>query len=155
MRGLALSDSPGRKGVAAIIPKGSPLEGMVTDVAADPGGRWSLIRIDAKTQFYHILNVYAPNKERSRPAFFRRMLGMCTAYANLICVGDWNYVDSPEDKVSLKGKIPKVVRTAGVREAQVTLDCLDMIDLYRFYYPDDQSTTFRHRKKDMWARLDR
>ena len=40
MRGLALSDKAGRKGVAAIIPKGSPLEGLVTDVAADPGGRW-------------------------------------------------------------------------------------------------------------------
>ena len=80
---------------------------------------------------------------------------MCTAYTNLICVGDWNYVDSPEDKVSLLGKIPKVVRTTGIREAQVTMDCLSMVDIFRYYYLEEQSTTFRHRKKDMWARLDR
>ena len=97
MRGLALSDDPGRKGVAAIIPKGSPLEGLVTDISADPGGRWALIRLDAKTQFYHILNVYAPTNERAKPAFYRRLLGKFSAYSNLICVGDWNYIDSPED----------------------------------------------------------
>ena len=31
----------------------------------------------------------------------------------------------------------------------------DMIDVFRYYNPDEVATTFRHRNKTVWARLDR
>ena len=100
-RGLSLSNEEGKRGVMCLIPKGSALYGLVTDVAHDSEGRWSVVRIDAKDTFIHVINVYAPDKEEGRAEFFDSLAIKFRGYENKVFVGDWNYVTQTMDKVSL------------------------------------------------------
>ena len=107
-RGVAFSDQRGKRGVATLIPRGSPLYNCTTDLSKCPQGRWALIRIDAKNDFMHVVNFYCPAEESDRPAFFNELMTKFTGYHNLVFVGDWNFVECTMDKLTLNGQ-PKSV----------------------------------------------
>ena len=75
-----------------------------------------------------VINIYAPN---IAPQFVRQMLTSMKGEinSNTIIVGDFNTPLTPMDK-STKQKISKETQTLND-----TMDQLDLIDIYRIFYP--------------------
>ena len=67
-------------------------------------------------------------------------------------MGDWNYAPEAKDRVGLNGMVVPAAQPAA--EGLLGAD-LGLVDLFRFTYPDAVATTFRHRNKLTWSRLDR
>ena len=142
------------RGVIAWIPGDSRLKGLVDDVASDPEGRWSLIRISAGPEIIHLLNIYAPAKDTTtRESFFMDLGDKFTGYQNLIVAGDWNFVSRDVDNLNING--PHTPDPHPVAEAW--LDNLELVDTLAYEFPNSIITTFRHRNAALccWKRLDR
>ena len=90
------------KGVVTWIPKTSPIFNLISDVKRSLSGRWALMKIEAPHQIIHLLNIYAPSDSKSsREEFFSYFQEDFEDYSNLIISGDWNFVESDLDIVTL------------------------------------------------------
>ena len=95
-----------------------------------------------------IINIYAPNI--GAPQYARQMLTSMKGEinSNTIIVGDFNTLLTPMDR-STKQKISK--------EAQAlndTMDQLDLIDIYRTFYPKTMNFTFFSSAHRTFSRID-
>jgi len=155
LKGLSMNPNGKTRGVIAWVPADSVLAGLVETVTTDiHEGRWALIKIKAKTEAIHILNIYAPSKSiADRETFFHSLKFKFDNYANLMCAGDWNYVSRAIDNLNVNG--PHEPDPHPLTEDWI--ESLDLIDTFAHEKPDSVVTTFRHRNEALmcWKRLDR
>ena len=95
-----------------------------------------------------IVNVYAPNI--GAPQYIRQMLTAMKREidTNTVIVGELNTPLSPMD-ISSKMKINK--ETQALND---TLDKMDLIDIYRTFYPKTTEYTFFSRAHETFSRID-
>ena len=155
LKGLSMNPQGNSRGVIAWVPSDSVLAGLVSTVTTDTEqGRWALMKISAKSEFIHILNIYAPSKSvAARESFFDSLKDRFTVYSNLIAAGDWNFVSRPIDNLNLNGPHPPDPHP----KSEEWLEDLELIDTFAHELPDSVVTTFRHRNTALhcWKRLDR
>ena len=146
--------SPTRsKGTVIYIPPKSSLYGLVDDVEISPDGRWSVVSITAREEVQHVLNMYAPSRgKRQREEYYETLTGRFSHLPKLMAVGDWNFAPSHLDKVTLTGHDNPQPHPRAVEFFEES----DLVDLFRYTWPEDVTMTFRHRNTSLgWARLDR
>ena len=95
-----------------------------------------------------IINIYAPNI--GAPQYIRQMLTSMKGEmnSNTIRVGDFNTPITPMDR-STKQKISKETQTLNN-----TIDHLDLIDIYRTFYPQRMNFTFSSSAHETFSRID-
>ena len=95
-----------------------------------------------------IINIYAPNIEA--PHYVRQMLTSMKGEinSNTIIVGDFNTPLAPVDR-SAKQKISKETQTLND-----TMDQLDLIDIYRTFYPKTMNFTLFSSSHGTFSRID-
>ena len=95
-----------------------------------------------------IINVYAPNI--GAPQYIRQMLTTMKGEidSNAIAVGDFNTPLTPMDRSS-KQKINK--KTQALND---TIDQIDLIDIYRTFYPKVAEYTFFSSAHGTFSRID-
>ena len=95
-----------------------------------------------------IINIYAPNI--GAPQYIRQMLTSMKGEmnSNTIRVGDFNTPITPMDR-STKQKISKETQTLNN-----TMDHLDLIDIYRTFYPQRMNFTFSSSAHETFSRID-
>ena len=95
-----------------------------------------------------IINIYAPNI--GAPQYVRQMLTSMKGWINdkTIIVGDFNIPLTPMDRSS-KQRINKEKQTLND-----TIDQLDLIDIYRTFYPRTMNFTFFSSAHGTFSRID-
>ena len=95
-----------------------------------------------------VVNIYAPN--RGAPQYIRQMLTAIKGEidSNTIIVGDFNTPLSPMERSS-KIKINKETQAL-----KVTLDQMDLIDIYRTFHPKTTEYTFFSSAHGTLSRID-
>ena len=95
-----------------------------------------------------IINIYAPNI--GAPQYVRQMLTRMKGEINnnTIIVGDVNTPLAPIDRAN-KQKINKETQTLNA-----TIDQLDLIDIYRTFYPKTMNFTFFSSAHGTFSRID-
>ena len=95
-----------------------------------------------------IINIYAPNIRT--PQYVRQMLTNMKGEinSNTIIVGDFNTPLTPMDR-SAKQKISKETQTLNI-----TMDQLDLIDVYRTFHPKTMNFTFFSSAHGTFSRID-
>ena len=95
-----------------------------------------------------IISIYAPNI--GAPQYVRQMLTSMKGEinSNTIIVGDFNTPLTPMDR-STKQKISKETQTLNI-----TMDQLDLIDVYRTFHPPKMDFTFFSSAHKTFSRID-
>ena len=95
-----------------------------------------------------MINIYAPNK--GAPQYVRQMLASMKGEINnrTIIMGDFNTPLTAMDR-STKQKINKETQTLND-----TIDQLDLIDIYRTFYPKTMNFTFFSSAHGTFSRID-
>ena len=151
------------RGVLTLVPPGSSVSGLIEEIDTDPYARWAYMRIATNLQSINIVNMYAPSASKAERERFFDQLADQFRDEDLIMVGDWNFISDQMDRVRIQGPVaqdqlaedpnqapiePHPVSEAFLRER-------DLIDVFRYSYPDKLETSFRHRSGCVWKRLDR
>ena len=103
----------------------------------DKEGHCILIKGSIQEEDITVINIYAPNV--GVPQYVRQMLTSMKGEINnnTITVGDFNTPLTPMDR-STKQKINKETQTLSD-----TVDQLDLIDIYRTFYPETKNFIFQ------------
>ena len=106
-------------------------------VRRDKEGHYIMIKGSIQEEDITIINIYAPNI--GAPPSVRQMLTSMKGEINnnTITVGDLNTPLTPMDR-SIKQKINKETQTLSD-----TVDQLDLIDIYRTFYPETKNFIFQ------------
>ena len=114
----------------------------------DKEGHYIMIKGSIQEEDVTIINIYAPNTEA--PQYVRQMLTSMKGEinSNTIIVGDFNIPLTPMDR-STKLKISKETQTL-----TDTMDQLDLIAIYRTFYPKTMNFTFFSSAHGTFSRID-
>ena len=117
----------------------------------DKEGHYIMIKGSIQEEDITIINIYAPNIGPLQ--YVRQILQMLTSMKweinnNTIIVGDFNTPLTPMDR-STKQKINKETQTLND-----TTDQLDLIDIYRTFYPQTMNFTFISSAHGTFSRID-
>ena len=114
----------------------------------DKEGHYIMIKGSIQEEDITIINMYAPNI--GAPQYVRQMLtGMKGEInSNTVIVGDFNTQLTPMDR-STKLKISKETQTL-----TDTMDQLDLIAIYRTFYPKTMNFTFFSSAHGTFSRID-
>ena len=90
--------SSNSRGVAVLMKKG--VEVIVHSKIMDPQGRFIILKVEFKENFYVLINVYAPNKDKDSVKFFEALrttlrTANLDTEENLIVGGDFNCPINP------------------------------------------------------------
>ena len=143
----------GRKhGVVTWVPEHSPIYKLVEQVQIDTtDGRWAILRVAAKQELLHVINVYAPSEGKSERETFFDSLKDTFDLPNLMIVGDWNFVAEAIDNIQVDGNVePK-----DHPKTDAILANLELEDVFRYRNEDTIEMTFVHSNGTYQARLDR
>ena len=140
-------------GLVTILPKGSVLTDIATNVVVDSSGRFAIMKLETTLEIIHVANIYMPADSKAARENFSRTLDNkynLSQIQPLMVVGDWNFVEEDIDKVSSVN--PEAVPHPVTQEL---LDSAELVDIFRYCNPDEQVVTFRHTSAEYRARLDR
>ena len=114
----------------------------------DKEGHYIMIKGSIQEEDITIINIYAPNI--GAPQYVRQMLTCMKGEinSNTVIVGDFNTPLTPMDR-STKQKINKETQTLSD-----TVDQLDLIDIYRTFYPKTMNFTFFSSTHGTFSRID-
>jgi len=117
-------------------------------VERDKDGHYIMIKGSIQEEDITIINIYAPNT--GAPQYVRQMLTSMKGEINnnTIIVGDFNTPLTPMDR-STKQKINKEAQTLND-----TIDQLDLIVIYRTFYPQKMNFTFFSSTHGTFSRID-
>ena len=135
-----------KAGVAIII--SDKIDLKIKNIIRDKEGHYIMIKGSIQQEDITIRNIYAPNI--GTPQYIRQTLTDIKGEidSNTIIVGDFTTPFTPMDRSS-KQKINK--------EAQVlndTLDEMDLIDIFRTFYPNAEKYTFFSSAHGTFSRTD-
>ena len=148
-----LNVSDGRKhGVVTWIPEHSPIYNLVEQIQIDTiDGRWAILRIAAKQELLHVINVYAPSEGKSERETFFDGVKDTFDLPNLMMVGDWNFVAEAMDNVKAGG----CVEPTDHPKTNAMLANLELEDVFRCRNEEIIEMIFVHSNGTHQARLDR
>ena len=134
-----------KAGVAILI--SNKIDFKIKTITGDKG-YYIMIKGSIQEEDITIVNIYAPN--RGAPQYIRQMLTVIKGEidSNTIIVGDFNTPLSPMDRSS-KIKINK--ETQALND---TLRKMDLIDIYRTFYPKTTEYTFFSSSHGTFSRRD-
>ena len=123
-----------KAGVAILI--SDKIDFKTKAVKRDKEGHYIMIKGSIQEEDITIINIYAPNI--GAPQYVRQVLKSMKGEINnnTIIMGDFNTPLTPMDKLT-KQKINKETRTLSD-----TIDQLDLIYIYRTFYPKTMNFTF-------------
>ena len=113
---------------------------------SDPEGRFVMVDIKLESKILTLVNIYAPNEDKS--TFFQNVLNqlLCFDCSEIILGGDLNLVlDVQKDK---KGGRP-LAHNNPLKEVKHISNVLDLIGIWRCLYPEAKIFTWRRRKPDI------
>ena len=117
----------------------------------DDSGRFLLCHFDSKGKFFQLANVYAPNRNPDRDAFFEDISASLDPSCSILLAGDFNSVFDPS--VDRRGGSP-----SDLRESSSTLsDLFDLCscsDTWRFFHPDLKSFSWTKSDGSIASRID-
>ena len=121
-------------GVAILI--SDKIDLKIKNITRDKEGHYIMIKELIQEEDITIVNIYAPNI--GAPQYIRQTLTDIKGEidSNTILVGDFNTPLTPMDRSS-KQKINKKIQVL-----DDTLDEMDLIDIFRTFYPNTEEYTF-------------
>ena len=148
--GLEKNISPNgdQKEVGVEILISDKIDFKIKAVKRDKEGHYIMIKGSIQEEDITIINIYAPNI--GAPQYVRQMLTRMKGETNnnTIIVGDFNTLLSPMDG-STKQKINMERQTLNGTMVQV-----DLIDIYRTFYPKTTNFTFFSSAHGTFSRID-
>ena len=135
-----------KAGVAKLI--SDKIDFKTKAVKRDKEGHYIMIKASIQEEDITTINIYAPNI--ASPQYIRQMITSMKGEINnnTIIVGDFNIPLTPMDR-STKQKINKETQTLND-----TMDQLDLIDIYRTFYPKTTNFTFSSTAYRTFSRID-
>ena len=135
-----------KAGVAILI--SDKMDFKINTITRDKEGHYTMIKGSIQEEDRTIVNIYAPNI--GAPQYIRQMLTAIKGEidSNTITVGDFNTPLSPMDR-STKMKINK--ETQALND---TLNKMDLIDIYRTFYPKAREYSFFSNAHGTFSRID-
>ena len=135
-----------KAGVAILI--SDKIDLKINNITRDKEGHYIMIKGSIHEEDITIVNIYASNI--GAPQYIRQKLTFVKGEidSNIIIVGDFNTLLTPMDRSS-KQKINK--------ETQIlndTLDEMDLIDIFRTFYPNAEEYTFFSSAHGTFSRID-
>ena len=134
--------SPNARGVAILLNKG--VDCCIQSKIIDPLGRFIIVKVEIEHNFYVLINVYAPNKDKESVKFFNDLLAILRRE-------DFNCPLNPV--------LDKKGGSLTPRKAVVTsVDCfqeeLDLVDIWRVQNPITKGFTWSQKSPKIFCRLD-
>ena len=126
------------KGVAILVKNNIGLK--LTEVQSDGNGRYIIAKLshDELGKSWTLCNVYAPNAENDRKAFFERISSALPANDDICLGGDFNCTLN----VNLDRKAKRNVDDAGSKEVKSLMNTFDLEDIWRRRNPTKKAFTF-------------
>ena len=135
-----------KAGVAILI--SDKIDFKIKTVTRNKEGHYIMIKGSIQEENITIINIYAPNI--GAPQYIRQMLTSIKGEinSNTIIVGDFNTPLTPIDRSS-RQKINKEKQALND-----TIDQIDLIDIFRTFYPKAEEYTFFSNAEGTFSRID-
>ena len=148
---VGLSDSPFSRGVCILF--NDKVELKIIDTHKTNDGRIVLVNVEIKDVPFTIINIYAPNNEKLRCSFFKKVNlwinRYCLNHENLFLAGDMNCCIRDIDRSS---------KTHMNDKSRIELNkltkCCKLIDSWDRLYPNVNGYTWRNHDESVCSRLD-
>ena len=137
------------KGVSILINK--RLEFNIIDTLHDTDGRYYFMNIETCNNTYSILNIYAPNDKKLRNSFFDNIntLVMENFQGIKVIGGDFNDINSVNDRISSSKKQPKISKSLHNLK-----NTNNLTDIWRNLHQDKNQFTWRRKNGLEKSRID-
>lgn len=138
------------RGVSVFFSKKLPIS--IINFISDADGRYIMLNIEIDECFYTIINVYAPNEEKNRNVFFKKIMNSVNDFSqgSVIIGGDFNEVLEQTDRIS-KARSKILRKTYGLSQC---IKKKKLMDIWRIKNPGKRQFTWRRKSLGEASRID-